>query len=60
MLLHNESGFTAMAKIIKDLKKRGFNFTGSTICYAFMQAAGMVNDHMVSCFRYGEVKGNCR
>ncbi len=38
----------------KDLKKRGFNFVGSTICYAFMQAAGMVNDHMVDCFRYEE------
>jgi len=36
----------------KDLKKRGFNFVGSTICYAFMQAIGMVNDHEVSCFRY--------
>ena len=36
----------------KDLKKRGFNFVGSTICYAFMQATGMVNDHLVSCFRY--------
>jgi DNA-3-methyladenine glycosylase I len=36
----------------KDLKKRGFNFMGSTICYAFMQAVGMVNDHMVQCFRY--------
>ena len=39
----------------KDLKKRGFNFVGSTICYAFMQAVGMVNDHTVDCFRYGEV-----
>ena len=39
----------------KDLKKRGFTFVGSTICYAFMQAVGMVNDHLVSCFRYGEV-----
>ncbi|NNF00984.1 MAG: DNA-3-methyladenine glycosylase I, partial [Pyrinomonadaceae bacterium] len=39
----------------KDLKKRGFNFVGSTICYAFMQATGMVNDHIVSCFRYKEV-----
>jgi len=39
----------------KDLKKRGFKFVGTTICYAFMQAAGMVNDHMVSCFRYEEV-----
>ncbi len=36
----------------KDLKKRGFNFVGSTICYAFMQAVGMVNDHVVDCFRY--------
>ena len=35
----------------KDLKKRGFKFVGSTICYAFMQAVGMVNDHAVSCFR---------
>ncbi len=39
----------------KDLKKRGFKFVGSTICYAFMQAAGMVNDHTVDCFRYKEV-----
>jgi DNA-3-methyladenine glycosylase I len=39
----------------KDLKKRGFTFVGSTICYAFMQAVGMVNDHLVSCFRYREV-----
>ena len=38
--------------ISKDLKKRGFNFVGSTIMYAFMQATGMVNDHLVSCFRY--------
>src|SRR5262249_45884801 len=39
----------------KDLRRRGFNFVGSTICYAFMQAVGMVNDHLVSCFRYREV-----
>jgi DNA-3-methyladenine glycosylase I len=38
------------------LKKRGFRFVGSTICYAFMQAAGMVNDHAVACFRYAELK----
>jgi DNA-3-methyladenine glycosylase I len=38
----------------KDLKKRGFNFVGSTICYAFMQAVGMVDDHMVKCFRHGK------
>jgi DNA-3-methyladenine glycosylase I len=36
----------------KDLQRRGFRFVGSTICYAFMQAVGMVNDHLVSCFRY--------
>ena len=36
----------------KDLKRRGFNFVGSTICYAFMQAVGLVNDHVVTCFRY--------
>ncbi len=39
----------------KDLKKRGFKFVGSTICYAYMQAAGMVNDHTTNCFRYKEV-----
>ncbi|MGH9946488.1 MAG: DNA-3-methyladenine glycosylase I [Pyrinomonadaceae bacterium] len=41
--------------ISKDLKKRGFNFVGSTIMYAFMQATGMVNDHLTTCFRYKEV-----
>ncbi len=40
----------------KDLKKRGFRFVGSTICYAFMQATGMVNDHVVNCFRYQELR----
>ena len=39
----------------KDLKKRGFTFVGSTICYAFMQATGMVNDHSVNCFRHAEL-----
>lgn len=39
----------------KDLKNRGFKFVGSTICYAFMQSIGMVNDHITSCFRYNEV-----
>jgi DNA-3-methyladenine glycosylase I len=42
--------------ISKDLKKRGFNFVGPTICYAFMQAVGMVNDHIVDCFRSAELK----
>ena len=45
----------------KDLKRRGFRFVGSTICYAFMQAVGMVNDHLVGCFRHAELrppKGN--
>jgi DNA-3-methyladenine glycosylase I len=40
----------------KDLKRRGFKFVGSTICYAFMQAVGMVNDHLVGCFRHGELR----
>ena len=40
----------------KDLKKRGFTFVGSTIVYAFMQAVGMYNDHLVTCFRHDEVK----
>jgi DNA-3-methyladenine glycosylase I len=40
----------------KDLKRRGFTFVGSTICYAFMQAVGMVNDHPVDCFRHGELR----
>jgi len=40
----------------KDLARRGFKFVGSTICYAFMQAIGMVNDHVVDCFRYREVQ----
>lgn len=48
----NTSASDAMSK---DLKKRGFKFVGTTICYAFMQAAGMVNDHVVDCFRYNEV-----
>jgi len=43
-------------KMSKDLKKRGFNFVGSTICYALMQAVGMVNDHITDCFRYKEIK----
>ncbi len=41
--------------ISSDLKKRGFNFVGSTIMYAFMQATGLVNDHLITCFRYKEV-----
>jgi DNA-3-methyladenine glycosylase I len=44
-------------RMSKDLMKRGFKFVGSTICYAFMQAAGMVNDHLVTCFLYSGSKG---
>jgi DNA-3-methyladenine glycosylase I len=44
----------------KDLSRRGFKFVGSTICYALMQAIGMVNDHLVSCFRYRELGGAAR
>ena len=40
----------------KELKKRGFKFVGPTICYAFIQAVGMVNDHLVNCFRYNQIK----
>jgi DNA-3-methyladenine glycosylase I len=40
----------------KDLKKRGFKFVGSTICYAYMQAVGMVNDHLIGCFRHAECR----
>jgi DNA-3-methyladenine glycosylase I len=40
----------------KDLKKRGFKFVGSTICYAFMQAVGMVNDHVIDCFRHSQIR----
>jgi DNA-3-methyladenine glycosylase I len=40
----------------KDLQKRGFRFVGSTICYAFMQATGMVNDHLITCFRWSQLK----
>ena len=43
-------------KMSKELMKKGFKFTGSTICYAFMQSVGMVNDHMTACFRYKEIK----
>jgi DNA-3-methyladenine glycosylase I len=44
-------------KISSDMKKRGFRFVGSTVIYAHMQATGMVNDHLVSCFRYNQVAG---
>jgi len=47
-------------RMSKDLQKRGFKFVGSTICYAFMQAVGMVNDHMVDCFRYREIRRSPR
>jgi DNA-3-methyladenine glycosylase I len=43
-------------RLSADLKRRGFSFVGSTICYAFMQAVGLVNDHIVDCYRYAELK----
>jgi DNA-3-methyladenine glycosylase I len=59
------NSFTSMAELptetetsramSRDLRQRGFSFVGPTICYAFMQATGMVNDHVVSCFRYSRV-----
>ena len=45
------------AAMSKDLKRRGFKFVGPTVCYAFMQACGLVNDHVVNCFRYREIRG---
>jgi DNA-3-methyladenine glycosylase I len=45
----------ASRALSKELKRRGFGFVGPTVCYAFMQAAGLVNDHVVSCFRYREL-----
>src|SRR6185312_13562212 len=47
-------------KMSRDLLKRGFKFVGPTICYAFMQAVGMVNDHLVTCYRYKEIAGALR
>ncbi|MCD4754130.1 MAG: DNA-3-methyladenine glycosylase I [Anaerolineaceae bacterium] len=47
----------ASARMSKELKRRGFNFVGPTICYAFMQAVGMVNDHTIDCYRYEELNG---
>ncbi len=51
-LLTQDGASQAMSK---DLKKRGFKFCGPTICYAFMEAVGMINDHVVDCHRHGEV-----
>jgi DNA-3-methyladenine glycosylase I len=54
-LKHAPSHTAESDALSKDLKKRRFTFVGSTICYAFMQAVGMVNDHVVTCFRYRQV-----
>jgi DNA-3-methyladenine glycosylase I len=52
---------TAESKAMsKDLKRRGFSFVGPTVCYAFMQAVGMANDHTTTCFRYKELTGRSR
>jgi len=48
----------ASDRMSADLKKRGFAFVGSTICYAYMQAAGLVNDHLIDCHRYKQIKNN--
>jgi len=56
--VHEIPAETAESKAMsKDLKRRGFAFVGPTVCYAFMQAAGLVNDHVVDCFRYRELSG---
>lgn len=52
------SSTPASVRMSKDLLKRGFKFVGPTICYAFMQATGMVNDHVTDCFRYAEITTN--
>ena len=56
MLSEIPSTSTQSDKMSKELKARGFKFVGSTICYAFMQASGMVNDHKVDCFRCEEIQ----
>jgi DNA-3-methyladenine glycosylase I len=57
--LQDVPAITALSDAMaKDLKKRGFTFVGSTICYAFMQAAGLVNDHLTGCFRHQQLKGD--
>jgi DNA-3-methyladenine glycosylase I len=43
-------------RMSKDMKRRGFRFVGTTICYSLMQACGLVNDHLLSCYRYGEIQ----
>ena len=48
-------GFGPLEALSRDLRARGFRFVGPTICYAHMQAVGMVNDHLTGCFRYREV-----
>ncbi len=53
---HVPASTPASDAMSKDLKSRGFRFVGSTICYAFMQATGMVNDHLASCFRYRQLR----
>ena len=52
--------FTEAEAMSRDLKQRGFRFVGPTICYAFMQAAGLVNDHAATCFRYAQLGGRRR
>ena len=49
---------TVSRAMSKDLKRRGFRFVGPTVCYAFMQATGMVNDHVAGCFRWAELGGH--
>ena len=55
-LAHVPNTSDASDHMSKELKRRGFKFVGSTICYAYMQATGMVNDHTIGCFRYQELK----
>ncbi len=59
---HNQIPVTTVEseKMSKTLKQKGFKFVGATICYAYMQAIGMVNDHTTDCFRYQQLKGACQ
>ena len=59
-LKHVPARTTESDAMSKDLKKRGFSFVGTTICYAFMQAVGMVNDHLTGCFRYDQLSAKKR
>ena len=59
-LTHHPSQSKESIEMSKEMKRRGFKFVGPTICYAFMQTVGLVNDHLLNCFRYREIRENMR